>query len=321
MMTGTVPRNADDGLLEIEDGCHSPHRADAPFHRSLRDEPSGGVFVRLLDRVHHLVQRDPAGRHAVGIELHLELAQIAAEPFDGGDARHGQQTVLDFELGEVAQRHEVGGAWFGFERELEDLVQPAGQARHHRRVGALRQLPRGLTDSLGDELAGAVVVGVRLELDRHLHDAELRVRPDASDVRQTGQRDFERNRDARLELLGAHRRVLHDDVEHGRRQVGEDIPAQSPEARGRRQMTAAPTSNNAIAGLANVCSMRRFTISVRALRARLRRVPCRLPPSTETIHRRRRSLGAAGRSGSPPHRPDRVLARPCEPRRLGRFSE
>ena len=112
------------------------------------------------------------------------------------------------------------------ERELENLVQPAGQARHHRRVGALRQLPGGLTDALRDELPGAVVVGVRLEFDRHLHDAELRVRPDASHVRQTGQRDFERNRDARLELFRAHRRVLDDDVEHRRRQVGKHIPRQ-----------------------------------------------------------------------------------------------
>ena len=54
-----------------------------------------------------------------------------------------------------------------------------------------------LRDALGDELARAVVVGVGLELDRDLRDAELRVRADAAHVRQPGERDLERDGDAR----------------------------------------------------------------------------------------------------------------------------
>ena len=102
----------------------------------------------------------PPRGHPLGIELHLELAQVAAEPLDGGDARHREQAVLHLELGEIAQRHQVRGAGLGLERELEDLVQPAGQARDERRIGARRQLPGDLRHALGDELAGAVVVGV-----------------------------------------------------------------------------------------------------------------------------------------------------------------
>ena len=91
--------------------------------------------------MHHLVEADPPRGHAFRVELDLELAQVAAEPLDGGDARHGEQPVVDVELGQVAQRHQVGRARVRLERELEDLVQPAGQARDERRVGARRQLP------------------------------------------------------------------------------------------------------------------------------------------------------------------------------------
>ena len=86
---------------------------------------------------------------------------------------------------------------------------------------------RRLGDALGDELPRAVVVGVGLELDRDLGHAELGVRAHAAHVGQPGERDLERNGDGGLQLLGAHRRVLRDDVEDRRRQVGEDVARQS----------------------------------------------------------------------------------------------
>jgi hypothetical protein len=39
------------------------------------------------------VERHPARRHAVGIELHLELAEVSAQSLHRGDARHRQQPV------------------------------------------------------------------------------------------------------------------------------------------------------------------------------------------------------------------------------------
>ncbi len=156
--------------------------------------------------MHHLVEADEPRRHALGVELHLELPEIAAQPLHGGDAGHGQQPVVHLELREIPQGHEIRGARVSLERELEDLVQTAGEAGNQRRIGAGWQLPGHLPDPLGDELPRAVVVGARLELDRDLRDAELRVRSHAPHVRQPRERDLERDRDRRLELLGAHRR-------------------------------------------------------------------------------------------------------------------
>ena len=96
------------------------------------------------------------------------------------------------------------------------------------------KLPGHLRHTLGDELARAVVVRARIELDRDLGDPELRIGADAADVRQARKRDFKRNRDGRLELLGSHRRVLGDHIEDGCGEVGEHVPSGGPEAR-RRQ--------------------------------------------------------------------------------------
>ena len=196
--------------------------------------------------MHHFVEADAPRGHPLGIELHLELAEIAAESFHRGHAGHGEQPVVHVELGEIAQRHEIGGAWVGFERELEDLVQTAGQAGDQRRIGAGRKLTGDLRHSLGDELPRAVVVGVGLELDRDLRHAELRVRTHAAHVRQPCEGDLERNRDRRFEFLGTHRRVLRDDVEDRRGEIGEHVAPQilHPERADRRsgRRPAAPSA-------------------------------------------------------------------------------
>ena len=124
----------DDRLAQLLDGRRAAQRAHRPLHLPLRHEAAGRVDVRAPRRVHDLVERDAARRHALRIELDLELAQVAAEPLDRGDAGHGEQPVLDLELREVAQRHQVGGAGLGLERELEDLVEPAGEAGEQRRA-------------------------------------------------------------------------------------------------------------------------------------------------------------------------------------------
>ena len=84
--------------------------------------------------------------------------------------------------------------------------------------------PVDLRHTLRDELTRSVVVRARIELDRDLGDPELRIGADASDVRQARKRDFQRNRDGRLELLGSHRRVLGDHIEDGRGEVGKHVP-------------------------------------------------------------------------------------------------
>ena len=146
----------------------TPHTAHRPLHRPLHDEPAGDVQVRPLNSVKHLVERHATRRHAVRIHLHLELSEIATQALDRCHARHGQQPVANLELSKVAQRHEVYRARLGFQRELENLIQATGEARQQRGLGSGRQLGCRLRDSLRDELARAVVVGIGLELDRDL---------------------------------------------------------------------------------------------------------------------------------------------------------
>ncbi len=216
----------DHGLTQLVDAGGAAEGSDRPFHRTLTNEATGGIDVRRLHGVHHFVETDPARGHALRIELHLELAQVSAEPFDGRDARDGEQPILHVEFGEIAQRHQIRGARIRFERELEDLVESSGDAGQERRFRTRRQLRPDLIDPLGDELARAVIVGVGLEFDRHLTDAELRHRPDSTDIRQSGKRRFERNGDAGFQLLGAHRRVLDDHVEDRRGQIRKDVAPQ-----------------------------------------------------------------------------------------------
>ena len=77
--TGAAPRVDDDRLPEVVDARGAADGAHRPLGRAARHEAAGGVLVRALERVHDLVERDAARRHAVRVELHLELAQVAAE--------------------------------------------------------------------------------------------------------------------------------------------------------------------------------------------------------------------------------------------------
>jgi hypothetical protein len=88
--------------------------------------------------MHHIVEADQPRRHPFGIELDLELAQIAAESFHGGDTGNGEQSVVDLELGEVSERHEVRRTRVGLEREFEDFVQSPCEARNQRWISASR---------------------------------------------------------------------------------------------------------------------------------------------------------------------------------------
>ena len=218
-------------ILGRADTADRPHR---PFDGALRDHPARRVDVRFVDGVEDVVQADASSRHPFRIELHLELTEVSAQPLDGRHARHGEQAVLDVELRQIPQRHQIGAAGVRFQRELEDLVQPPGQTRDERWLGSRRELPCRLRDSLGHELPRPVVVGIRLELDRDLRHTQLRIRANAAHVGETGELDLERNGDGRLELLRPHRGVLGDDVEDGCGQVREHVSRAGPAARPRR---------------------------------------------------------------------------------------
>ena len=131
---GGRPARGDHGAAQVVDPGRAPDRAHAPFRRPAGDEAGRRVLVRAFQGVEDLVQGDTPRGHPVGVELDLELTEVSTERLHGRDARHGQEPIPDLELGEIAQRHEVERPLFRLEGELEDLVQPAGQAGEERRL-------------------------------------------------------------------------------------------------------------------------------------------------------------------------------------------
>ena len=88
---GHIPSNGDDGAPQVIDRVRAAQGTHGPFDRPLRDDAAGGVQVRLFDGVHHLIQADAPRGHALGIQLHLKLPQIATQTFDRRHAGNGQQ--------------------------------------------------------------------------------------------------------------------------------------------------------------------------------------------------------------------------------------
>lgn len=108
---GAVHRH--DRAAEVFDFLHSTHGAQRPFHRALYDEAARGIFVRALNGMHHFGQRNFSRGHALGVELHLKLPQVAAQAFDRGHTGHRKQPIPHIELRKIAKRHQVGRARLG----------------------------------------------------------------------------------------------------------------------------------------------------------------------------------------------------------------
>ena len=132
--TGVVPRTATTVCAQVLDVRARPTARTVHSIGPCTTKPPAALTLAPSTACSTSSSVTPRAAMRSRIELHLELAQIAAEPLDRGDAGHGEQAVLHLELGEVAQRHQVGGAGLGLERELEDLVQPSGEAREQRRA-------------------------------------------------------------------------------------------------------------------------------------------------------------------------------------------
>ena len=281
-------------------------------------KPPAAFSFAPSTRVQHLVERHAARRHAVGIELHLELAQVAAEPLDRGDAGHGEQPVADLELREVAQRHQVGGARLGLERELEDLVEPAGQAREQRRRRCRAAAARAACgDALGDELARAVVVGVGLELDRDLRDAELAASSGCG-ARRAGRRAPPRagSRSPVSSSSAPIAAFCTITLKTGAERSGKTSRAQLRKRRRRRAPRAASDEQRprAAACAKEARMMRSIMARLSGRGARPRRAPSRPRPSAGTRRRRRPSRPARARRRSRPRRRGRGRGRPRAPR-------
>ena len=152
--------NQDDRISQVVHVSGAADRPDAPLGCALHDETTGGVDVAAFDGVQHVAEAHATGRHAIRINLHLELAKVAAQTFDRRDTRHSEQPVLHVELREIPQRHQVGTSGLRFQREFEDFVQATRQARDKRRVGTGRQFRRCLRHTFRYKLPRAVVIGI-----------------------------------------------------------------------------------------------------------------------------------------------------------------
>ena len=75
---------------QLVDRLNATHRAYRPLGAALRDEAPRAVDVGVFDGMQHFVNRHVTRRHARRVDLHLELAEVSAKPFDCGNARHGE---------------------------------------------------------------------------------------------------------------------------------------------------------------------------------------------------------------------------------------
>ena len=80
-----------------------------------------------------------ASARLLHLKLHINYIIIApSKPRGDSPGAKWGGLLLHLELREITQRGEVGGPGIGLERELEDLVEPPGQARQQWSVGARR---------------------------------------------------------------------------------------------------------------------------------------------------------------------------------------
>ena len=99
---------------QVGHGVGEREGAHGPFDGAVGDDPARCIDVRLFHGVQNVVHADGTRGHAVGVEQHLELSEVAAETLHRRDAGDRQEPVVDFELHEIAQGHQVGGAGVGF---------------------------------------------------------------------------------------------------------------------------------------------------------------------------------------------------------------
>src|ERR1043165_7058047 len=218
--------NRDHSFPDVARIPRAADSANSPFHGTLSHKPARCVDVGSFHRVNYFVEGDSARRHAVGIQLNLELAKISSQSLDRRYTGDGQKPVTDIELAQIAQRHEINRAGFRLQGELKDFVEPSRQAGNERGVGSRGQLRSRLAHTFRHELARAVVVCVGFKLNGDLCNSQLRVRTDSSDFRQTSKRGFHWDSNASFKFLSAHRTILNDDVEDGGRKVRKHVSPQ-----------------------------------------------------------------------------------------------
>ena len=97
--------HADHGALQIREGLYSALAAHDQFLRAALQEGTRHVDVGALQGLAHVLGAHTIGKHALGIEAHLILLDLAADGHDRGDAAKRQNARPDFPVGQRAQLH------------------------------------------------------------------------------------------------------------------------------------------------------------------------------------------------------------------------
>ena len=157
-------RRAHDGLPQLGGGADL---GIDPQHEPLAGlllEPGPADPGRLAGRVENFGDGEVVGGQGVGVNLHLELPNLAAEEGDLGHPGDGEEAGSEGPLHPVAQLHRRERV--GREADREQPAGGAGERPQTGRPDAVGKLPRHLGQPLGDELPGAVDVRPVAEDDR-----------------------------------------------------------------------------------------------------------------------------------------------------------
>ena len=164
----------------------------------------------------------PRACSAVGIEIDLDLALLAAERIGNGGARHGDQRraqLIDADVGEI-----LLGQSLARQRHLDDRNGGGAVVEDQRRRRARRHL---LEQRLRDRRhlgVGGADIDVRLEEDLDDADAVIGIGDDVLDVvDRGGQRPLERRGDAPRHLVRRQAGVIPDHPDHGDPDFRKDI--------------------------------------------------------------------------------------------------
>ena len=181
-----------------------------------RDQVLGG------ERVGDVLSRQASGLQGGGIEVDLDLAQLAAERVGDRRARHGDERGAHLVDADVGQP--LFGEAFARQRHQHDRHGRGVVIEDQRRRRAGRhRFDQGLRDR-GDLGVGGADVDVGLKEDLDDAEAVVGIGLDMLDVVDGGrQRALERRRDAPRHLIGRQAGILPDDADHRNADVGEDV--------------------------------------------------------------------------------------------------
>ena len=216
-----------DGAQVVEI-LHQADTADQVLLGILRQHATAGVGVIAADRQIDVGDAQAEMAQLVGVDQDLVLLCISALRVDLGDPRdRAQQRPRHPVLGDPALHQlffaqgavTVVGA---VQRVLIDLAEARRNRAEHRR-DALRQARTHFKQSLHDQLAGKIDIGLVVEDQRDQRQPRLVERTHFLQPGQAGHRDLERHRGETLDFLRRAARRLGGDLDLDVGHIGKGV--------------------------------------------------------------------------------------------------